>query len=151
MKIRLILNIEADAREWARMRHLLWPTSTEQEHDAEITNHLKKQNPDAEVFVIDLGHDQLGGFLEVGIRSYAEGCNSDQVGYIEGWYVEPDLREQGLGGQLLSAAEEWAQQKGLTEMASDSLIDNEIGIQAHLALGYKEVEKMVCFRKIMKN
>ena len=61
------------------------------------------------------------------------------------------LREQGLGGQLLSAAEEWAQQKGLTEMASDSVIDNEIGIQAHLALGYEEVEKIVCFRKSLKD
>ena len=91
MKIRFILNTDADAREWSRMRHILWPSSTEQEHYAEITEYFAKQNPDTEVFVIDLGHDQLGGFLEAGVRSYAEGCSSDQVGYIEGWYVEPDF------------------------------------------------------------
>jgi hypothetical protein len=29
------------------------------------------------------------GFIELSIRSYAEGCVSDNVAFIEGWYVSP--------------------------------------------------------------
>jgi aminoglycoside 6'-N-acetyltransferase I len=148
MKIRLVT--DSDAAEWQRLRKLLWPNPAEQ-HGAEIKAYFDTPIPTCAVFVIDFGHNRLGGFLEARLRDYAEGCSSDRVAYIEGWYVEPDLREQGLGGQLISAAEDWARELGLTEMASDCLIDNEVSIQAHLALDFEEVERIVCFRKRLKS
>jgi len=46
------------------------------------------------------------GFLEVGLRSHADGCNpSRPVGYIEGWYVTEDHRRCGVGRNLLAKAE----------------------------------------------
>ena len=46
------------------------------------------------------------------MRSYGEGCETSPVGYIEGWYVDPDLRQKGLGGLLFQAAEDWARSEG---------------------------------------
>lgn len=149
MKIRPITT--TDAAEWTRLRHALWPHHTMQQLRAEVDAYFTRQATDEEVFVIDLGQDQLGGFLELSTRNYAEGCKSDRVAYIEGWYVEADLREQGLGGQLVSTAEDWATQQDLTEIASDCLLDNDISLQAHLALGYEEVERQICFRKALPN
>jgi aminoglycoside 6'-N-acetyltransferase I len=89
----------------------------------------------------------LGGFLEAGTRKYAEGCETSPVGYIEGWYVDEDLRQQGIGIRLVKTAEEWARYQGLTEMASDTWLENEVSIRTHLKLGYKEAERLVHFMK----
>ena len=83
------------------------------------------------------------------MRDYAEGCSGSRIGYIEGWYVEPELRRQGLGGQLVQAAEHWARELGLAEMASDCEIDNAVSFRAHTALGYQEVGRIICFRKAL--
>ncbi|MHB8778501.1 MAG: GNAT family N-acetyltransferase, partial [Anaerolineales bacterium] len=44
-------------------------------------------------------------------------------------------------------AEDWARERGCTEMASDTWLDNEASIRAHLKLGYLEVERLVHFVK----
>jgi len=100
--IRRITN--ADKPEWLRMRQALWPDHTSQEfavHSEEILN-----DPMQPVFVVERSDGKLGGLLEAGTRKYAEGCESSPVGYIEGWYVDEDLREQGIGRAMVKAAEE---------------------------------------------
>jgi aminoglycoside 6'-N-acetyltransferase I len=89
------------------------------------------------------------GFVELSIRLYAESCETNQVGYIEGWYVEPDMRRRSVGRRLIAAAEVWASGQGCTEMASDADLDNTASQQAHQRLGYSEVERIVCFRKAL--
>jgi aminoglycoside 6'-N-acetyltransferase I len=69
------------------------------------------------------------------------------VGYLEGWYVVPEVRRQGIGAQLMAAAEDWARGQGCTEIASDALIDNENSHRAHRALGFEETGRVVNFRK----
>src|SRR5204863_3252567 len=55
-------------------------------------------------------------FLEVDLRSHADGCNpSRPVGYIEGWYVAQSYRTRGIGRKLLAAAEDWARSQGCIE------------------------------------
>jgi aminoglycoside 6'-N-acetyltransferase I len=61
--------------------------------------------------------------------------------------VDATERRQGVGRALIQAAEDWARSRGYTEMASDALIDNEVSHASHHALGYKEVERLVMFRK----
>jgi aminoglycoside 6'-N-acetyltransferase I len=88
------------------------------------------------------------GFVQVGLRSHADGCDTSRpVGFIEGWYVVPDCRRQGIGRRLLAAAEDWACNQGCKEMGSDTQIDNEISQTAHRALGYQVVDRCVHFRK----
>lgn len=150
MKIRQVQ--KSDRLEWLRMRNQLWcsPPESLEEHSQEIDQYYSTNDPNLETFVIERPNGKLGGFLEVNIRSYAEGCTTSRVGYIEGWYVDSDLRRQGWGKALVLAAENWAKQKGIEEMASDCELDNSISLQAHLALGYLEVERIICFRKVLK-
>ena len=135
----------ADREEWLRMRLALWPDDTQDALSAEMDKMFATQP--VVVFVAERPGGGLGGFVEAGTRPYAEDCETSPVGYIEGWYVDPDLRQQGVGGRLVRAAESWARGLGLQEMASDTWIWNETSIQAHLSLGYHEAERLVTFAK----
>jgi aminoglycoside 6'-N-acetyltransferase I len=84
---------------------------------------------------------------EISIRSYAEGCATDRVGFLEGWFVVPEHRRRGIGGALVRAAERWALAQGCREFASDALADNDESALAHRALGFTEVGMIRCFRK----
>jgi hypothetical protein len=53
------------------------------------------------VLVADRGDRTLAGFVEIGSRNYAEGCESTPVAYLEGWYVDPDARRGGLGRRVV--------------------------------------------------
>jgi aminoglycoside 6'-N-acetyltransferase I len=61
--------------------------------------------------------------------------------------VDKDLRGQGTGKALVMAAEDWARAQGLSEMGSDTWLENEASIQAHLKMGYEEAERLVHFIK----
>jgi aminoglycoside 6'-N-acetyltransferase I len=124
---------------------MLWPYSDPHELLAEVESMLSE--PLTPVFVVVRSDGSLGGFLEAGLRKYADGCRSSPVGYIEGWYVDEDLRRQSVGARLVRAAEEWAREQGCSEMASDTWLDNEPSISAHLSLGYEECERLVHFCK----
>jgi len=90
------------------------------------------------------------GFIEVGMRSHADGCDTARpVGFVEGWYVREVFRNRGFGGRLLRAAEEWARTQGCREIASDTWIDNEASERVHEALGFEVVDRCVHFRKAL--
>jgi len=63
------------------------------------------------VFVAVRERGGLSGFAEVSIHPHALGCQTHPVGYLEGWWVDPDLRRTGLGRQLVAAAENWPEPK----------------------------------------
>ncbi len=145
MKIRKI--VPGDYDEWFRMRLALWPQHTVDEFRKEMDEILA--DPLQPVFVAERPDGRLGGFLEAAVHVDTYGCDTSPVGYIEGWYVDFDLRRQGVGGLLAAAAEAWALEQGFKEMASDCEIDNQVSLQSHLALGYEEVERLIHFRKMI--
>jgi aminoglycoside 6'-N-acetyltransferase I len=130
------------------MRQALWPDGSASEHAAEADQFFRgaSSNPLAVLVAEDPARGLLG-FAEVSIRSYAEGCLTDRVGYLEGWFVEPVARRHGIGRTLVRAAEDWARAQGCTEFASDAEADNELSAVAHRALGFAEAGLVRCFRK----
>ncbi len=134
----------SDYSEWLRMRRALWPDLGPDEA-AEAADWLAR--PDVVTFVAARPGGELAGFAEFGTRSWAEGCDSDPVAYLEGWYVDPDVRRTGVGAALVRAGEAWARRRGLCDLASDALIENATSHRAHLALGFDEVERVVLYRK----
>jgi aminoglycoside 6'-N-acetyltransferase I len=135
--------LPADLPEWHRMRQAFWPDQT----PADMTAWLAR--PDAAVLVVERAGGGLGGFAEVGARSVAQGCSTSPVAYLEGWYVDPDLRGQRVGTGLLQAVEAWARRAGYRELASDTTLTNEASQRAHVALGFTEVERAVQYRKAL--
>lgn len=131
----------ADRHQYQRMREALWPDCSDAENDVWFARE------DAATFLAERDDGTVCGFVEVGSRPYAEGCDSSPVGYIEGWWVDEAVRTRGAGRALLDAAEHWARSMGYTEMGSDALIDNRVSHAAHERCGYEEVERLVVFRK----
>lgn len=137
----------SDKSELNRLRDALWPGSPD-EHASEIDAYFLGESSYIEdILVLERSDGNLGGFIELGVRDYAEGCSSDQVPYVEGWYVDEDLRGGGIGKDLMLAAEEWAREKGFNELASDTGVTNTGSIEAHKALGFRETVRIVCFIK----
>ena len=143
MKIRKI--VESDRPEWVRLRDALWPGSLS-DHDVETRKYFES-GPDLPVVFVAEVDGRLVGFLELDYRKYAPGCTSSPVPFIEGWYVEPAIRGRNIGRALVDAAEAHARASGHVEIASDAELENAGGINAHLALGYEEVQRVVCFRR----
>ncbi len=135
-----------DAAAWERMRQALWP-SPAGEHAGEIARFFAGHRPNSEETL--LAEDSGGravGFAELSIRSHAEGC-SGRVAYLEGWYVDPEARGSGAGRALVEAAEAWGRGQGCAELASDTEIRNAGSAGAHRAVGFEEIDRVVCFRK----
>ncbi len=132
-----------DKADWLRMRQGLWPEAPIEYLDFDLDDRLA--DPEYAVFVASDEDGKLVGFIEAGLREYGEGCETSPVGYIEAWYVDEHLRGQKLGKDLVRTAEQWAREKGMVEMASDTWLENETSIAAHLKLGYEEAERLVHF------
>ena len=79
-----------DAAQWLEMRCLLWPDGAE-DHEAEIRAYFVAPTEPLIVFVAEPESEKLAGFVEVNIRNYAEDCESNNVGYIEGWFVREKI------------------------------------------------------------
>lgn len=143
MRIRQFQKIDWD--EWRRMDLALFPDNEFEDVEAEMRALLARS--DAAVLIAERSDGSVCGYVEVGSRAYADGCRSSPVAYIEAWYVDPDVRRTGCGRALLAAAEEWARERGYTEVASDARLGNDVSLKAHQSSGYEVVDRIVQFRK----
>jgi len=143
----------SDRDQLLRMHEALWPKTPAEEHARELTQILEGKpvvTMPLIILVAEAGDRTLAGFLEVDLRSHADGCNPLRpVGYIEGWYVAENHRHKGIGRKLLAAAEDWARRQGCVEVASDTWVDNEVSQRVHEALGYEVVDRCVHYRKTL--
>jgi aminoglycoside 6'-N-acetyltransferase I len=141
----------SDKEQLARLCEALWPETKAEHHATHLARILDRPSVlrfPATFIVAETGDRTLAGFLEVGLRSHADGCdNSQAVGYIEGWFVADGHRREGIGKRLLAAAEDWARSQGCVEMASDALIDNQLSQSVHESLGYSVVDRCVHYCK----
>lgn len=140
--------VETDRDDWVRLRESLWPGSLP-EHDSETREYFRDRARTPIVFVAEMER-RVVGFLEMDFRKYAPGCRSSPVPFIEGWFVDSDYRRRGIGRALVAAAEARARAMGYQEIASDADLDNTDGIAAHRALGYEEIERVLCFRRQLR-
>lgn len=146
MEVQIRHVTSADDEEWLRMRCALWPDNAN-DHRAEIAEFLRGEASEPLAALLATRGTRAVGFAELSIRAYAEGCHSGNVAFLEGWYVEPDMRHQGVGRMLIAVAEEWGRSQGCTEFGSDARPDNSTSIAAHLALGFEDAGLVQCFRK----
>jgi aminoglycoside 6'-N-acetyltransferase I len=138
----------ADVQQWAILRQALWPTESPDELAAEARRYFVDGDiPLEAVLLAEASDGTLLGFAELSLRLYAEDCKTSPVAFLEGWYVIPAARRHGVGRALVSAAEEWARERGCREFASDTELDNSLSAAAHRALGFEDAGALRCFRK----
>ena len=136
----------ADTEAWERLRQELWPSGPD-EHAGEIAAFFAAASPDPAAVLLAVEDGRVVGFAEASIRSHAEGCRPGRIAYLEGWYVAREARRRGIGTALLRAVEAWGRAQHCAELASDTEIENQLGQTAHRALGFAEVDRVICFRK----
>lgn len=136
-----------DFEGWFELRKKLWPQTAEAQHLVEMQHYLNYWDV-MHAFIVSSPKDgSLVGFIEVSLRDRAEKSTTAPVGYIEGWYVLPGFRNQGIGKELYLAAESWVKSKGCSEIASDVLLEDEASARIHEELGFKSVAKLNHFLK----
>jgi aminoglycoside 6'-N-acetyltransferase I len=139
---------ESHLAEWLQMRLTLWPECPSDELSQEIDRILGSDREASFLAVDDSG--EVLGFVEVSTREYVDGCKTSPVGYLEGLFVRPEYRKQGIGVQLVRACESWAKRRGCIEMGSDVWIGHSESIAFHEALGFRETERQVVFLKAIE-
>jgi len=133
----------ATDQRWLALRSRLWSDGSEAEHlrymaDAIARGHFVR-------LAIAVNGSAIG-FVEAAQRvDYVNGTNSSPVAFLEGLYVEPASRGNGVARALVAAVEAWAASAGCTEMASDSPLENAAAHAVHRALGFAETERVVYF------
>jgi len=139
----------ADRPVWAGMRASLWPDETPQQHAAGIDQLLK--DGEAWGFAAETPAGAAVGFAEIGIRKYANGCDSRPVAFLEGIWVSEEFRRRGIGAQLVSHIESFLTVRGFHELGSDTPLDNGASQSAHVGWGFSETERVVYFRKLLRS
>ncbi|UCB53523.1 MAG: GNAT family N-acetyltransferase [Candidatus Zixiibacteriota bacterium] len=135
-----------DKPAWVDLRTQLWPGADPER----LKEDAEKLLNDANWAVFVAEHEgKTIGFIECSIRDKAPACETDRIGYIEGWFVAPEFRNQGVGRRLVQAGEQWARDKGCIEMASDTTTNFPSSPAAHKALGYQEVKRKFNYRKLL--
>jgi aminoglycoside 6'-N-acetyltransferase I len=132
---------------WLALRSALWPEASEAEHIAGMADAVARGHY---VRLALAAGGQALGFVEASQRvDYVNGTSTSPVAFLEGIYVVPGARRQGVARALVESVVAWASAAGCTELASDSLIDNRAAHAVHSALGFTETERVVYFLRAL--
>jgi aminoglycoside 6'-N-acetyltransferase I len=108
-----------DAAVWEKLRGDLWPDGRA-DHAAEISSFFAGTLEEPVAVLVSEGpNGDILGLAELSIRLAVESLEGKRVGYVEGLYVLPEVRQQGVARTLLQEARNWARQQGCTAFASD--------------------------------
>lgn len=136
---------QADTFALAELAIKMWSDNTISELQTEFLDLICSDN--AVCFIKYVGNKEVG-FAQCQLRNdYVEGTDTSPVGYLEGIFIEKEYRQRGYAKELLLKCEKWAKEKHCTEFASDCEIDNDTSLEFHLAMGFEEVNRIICFKK----
>ena len=132
---------------WRQMRQALWPEMTEEEN-AHETEAMMTASSRFFVRIARNQQDEAAGFVEAALRTdCVNGCSTSPVVFLEGIYVQPWARRQGVARLLVDGVERWGREGGCREFASDASLENTESHAMHRGLGFEETERVVYFRK----
>ena len=136
---------------WRFLREALWPHCTAARHAAQMSTFCASPDRFAQFVAYD-GARNAVGFVEVALRSdHVNGTTTSPVAFLEGIYVAPQARLQGIARALVARAEAWALSVGCSEFASDARLENIASHAMHRSLGFSETDRVVYFRKALPN
>ena len=132
---------------WLELRQALWTDCATEVQLLEMAEHVAIPQRFAD-FVAYSDWGKPVGLAEAAMRTdYVNGTTSTPVAFLEGIYVLPESRRQGVAASLVAAVCGWARECGCDELASDAALENPLSHAVHRALGFEETERVVFFRK----
>lgn len=136
---------EQDIEDLVEFARLLWPDSDLGKIKLEFEEAFLGDN--GTVFIC-FNENKAIGFAHCSLRAdYVEGAENCPTAYLEGIYVLSEYRGQGVARDLLRHCENWAKEKGCSEIASDCEFGNLESVKFHLGIGFGEVNRIICFLK----
>lgn len=129
----------------AEMATQIWDNDNILELESEFEEICNDKNSTC---FIKFERDKAVGFANVTLRyDYVEGTETSPVGYLEGIYIKENFRRKGYARELVNICEDWAKDMGCSEFASDCLLHNIDSFKFHLAIGFVEANRIICFKK----
>lgn len=136
---------EIDALALAKLAVQMWSNHTLSELESDFAEIISNENA---VFFMKYVEGKPIGFAQCQLRyDYVEGTQTSPVGYLEGIFIQEEYRHKGFAKELLQKCEKWANDKACSEFASDCELNNIDSLKFHLAVGFEEVNRIICFRK----
>lgn len=140
----------SDIEGWVELRAQLWADTSLDQHRDEAATMLAKPSGEFIAFLGVVDGKGIRAFAEAALRhEYVNGCETSPVAYLEGIFVQPEVRRSGIGATLLKSVQSWAHEQGCSELASDADLDNMASQAFHAASGFEETERVVYFRKLL--
>lgn len=137
--------VKSEARILAELAIQMWKDNTVLDLEKNFEELIEN---DKAVFFIKYVDNTAIGFAQCQIRSdYVEGTKTSPVGYLEGIFIVEAYRHSGYAKELLRECEKWAKDKNCSEFASDCEWDNIDSLQFHMAMGFEEANRIICFKK----
>lgn len=136
---------EANEEALAELCAALWP-EVGKEHFLQERASGNLQN--GYLYVVD---GEAVAFISLSLRhDYVEGTASSPVAYLEGIFVKPAFRKQGIARKLIEFSKNWALERGCSELASDCELENKTSEVFHKKLGFEEANRLICFKMNLK-
>lgn len=137
--------IISDAPALAAMAIKIWDSDDKDELEQEFIDMTHDKESTCFIKFIDA---KAIGFANASLRhDYVEGCETSTVAYLEAIYVDKEYRLLGYAKDLVNRCEEWGREQGAKEFASDCILTNNDSYKFHIAIGFKEVNRIICFKK----
>ncbi len=134
-----------DAPILAELAIQMWKDNTLSGLESEFSDIISSENAACFIKYVE---DKPVGFAQCQIRyDYVEGAETSPVGYLEGIFIQEEFRHMGFAKELLQKCEKWASGKKCSEFASDCELNNVDSLKFHLAMGFDEVNRIICFKK----
>ncbi len=139
---------DLDRPGWLLLRPCLWPGPAAGEHARQIDARMAEPDRYGQWLARDMDGEPQG-LIEVAIRrDPVSGTRSSPVLFLEGLFVQPQARRQGLARQLLTAAAAWGASHGCQEFAAASSTDDSQAL--HQALGFEPSERVQFLRRALQ-
>lgn len=145
MIVEIKTSTKSQVTQWIHLMSELWDDADWLSLQAEAKRIMDKTTLTAFVAIEE---EKCIGFSNVSLRyDYVEGAQTSPVGYIEGIYVQPIYRQNGIARELFERSMTWAKDNGCVEMASDVEATNVQSSMFHEKLGFQEVNRIICYIK----
>ena len=116
VQIRPVTHADFDA--WLRLRTAHWPNGAA-DHGPEIAAFFAGMASEPQAVFLAECNGRAIAVMELSIRKDLPMLPNVDVGYVEGFYIEPEFRGRGITRRLLRFAQDWSRKQHCAAFASD--------------------------------